>query len=450
MAYAPPLSERIRIQFEIIGENIADCLSSISHNYKKPVLLLCGIGVLLTVRSARRGVRSAKIGGYGSYSSDDDSTSYGTYGSSTSTYGGSSLGTGGYGGTNSLYSSSSLGGSTTMGGAAMGAGSYRSPIGGAGVAMGGGMGVSGKSTGSLADSHGNQIMTLDPSIHFYDYGSSSSFSGIIETIQAYDSPTYVSQVLNQPNGHGKVLVIDGGGIGQSTGAVLDSVMAAAALRNGWKGVIVHGLVRDADQLARMQIGIKALGTSPVKGKAAMGQKGMALQIGNSQLQPGWWVYADKDGCIFSQQDISGGSFGGSGGGMITSNLSGGIGGYGSTSTVGNTLGSGAMAGGIRGGYGATSLGGGYGSTVQTTSGGTTNYGGVGSASSPTYGGSTYGGTTGYGGLGSASSSTTYGSSTYAGHGGTYRSYTSKRRKNKVIKLVLASAIAGVVWLLCLS
>jgi len=42
-------------------------------------------------------------------------------------------------------------------------------------------------------------------------------------------------------------------------------MASAALRNGWKGVIVHGVVRNTAQLSRMQIGVKALGTSPIKG-----------------------------------------------------------------------------------------------------------------------------------------------------------------------------------------
>eukprot|EP00584_Thalassiosira_punctigera_P015775 CAMPEP_0172555196 /NCGR_PEP_ID=MMETSP1067-20121228/58292_1 /TAXON_ID=265564 ORGANISM="Thalassiosira punctigera, Strain Tpunct2005C2" /NCGR_SAMPLE_ID=MMETSP1067 /ASSEMBLY_ACC=CAM_ASM_000444 /LENGTH=80 /DNA_ID=CAMNT_0013343709 /DNA_START=408 /DNA_END=646 /DNA_ORIENTATION=- len=73
MAYNAPLSERIRIQFEIFCENTADCLSSLSQDYKKPVLILSGIAVLLTLRSSRRGIRTAKMGGimgsgsYGSY-----------------------------------------------------------------------------------------------------------------------------------------------------------------------------------------------------------------------------------------------------------------------------------------------------------------------------------------------------------------------------------------------
>ena len=115
-------------------------------------------------------------------------------------------------------------------------------MGGLGAAAAGG-----KSTATLADSNPTSIVSLDPSIHFYDYGGSASFSGQIETVQAYDSPNFVSQVLNQP-GQNKVLVIDGGGIRSDMGAVFDGEMANAALRNGWKGVIVHGVVQNVAQL----------------------------------------------------------------------------------------------------------------------------------------------------------------------------------------------------------
>lgn len=491
MAYSAPLSERIRIQIEILGENVSDCCSSISQSYKRPLLIICGIGALLTVRTARRMVRDYKDDDYGDYGSSYGSsygaassaygassygkgataaTGYGAYGTGASTYGASSLGTGGYGATGSMYGGAPLGGgSTALGGAALGAGGYRAPVGGAGGALGGigGGAAGGRSTANLADSHGHQVVTLDPSVHLYDYGGAASFSGQIETVQAFDSPTFVSQVLGQPGGQNKVLVIEGGGPGQSTGAVFDAAMAAAAARNGWKGVIVHGLVRDVDQLSRVQLGVKALGTTPMKGKGAMGQKGTALQIGNSQIQPGWWVYADKDGVLMSQQDISGGMpfGGGSGmGGMMPGGLGGAssstMGGYGSASTMGTGLGGGIRGGygvGVGGGLGGTAAGGtlagGYsGSAARSTIGGGALAGGYGSTTGGY--GSTTGGMTGLGGARTSSMSTGgttgYGgasSSTYGDYGSTYR---AKRKKNKMIKLALASAIAAVVWLLCLS
>eukprot|EP00985_Skeletonema_marinoi_P033810 scaffold42249_cov146-Skeletonema_marinoi.AAC.1 len=45
----------------------------------------------------------------------------------------------------------------------------------------------------------------------------------------------------------------------------------------------------------------------------MGQRGGAVNISNAQFQSGWWVFADKDGIIISQTDISGqGGYGSSG------------------------------------------------------------------------------------------------------------------------------------------
>ena len=90
-------------------------------------------------------------------------------------------------------------------------------------------------------------------------------------------------------------------------------MAMAAQRNGWKGVIIHGAVRNARQLATTNIGIKALGTNPVRGQAQKGQPGAALTFGGLQINPGFWIYADKDGIVISEREISGASLSGGGG-----------------------------------------------------------------------------------------------------------------------------------------
>jgi regulator of ribonuclease activity A len=360
-------------------------------------------------------------------------------------------------------------GGSTMGGSAM--------SGGFGSSTGGMAG--GKSTGSLADSNPTSTITLDPSMHFYDYGGVSSFSGQIETVQAYDAPNFVSQVVNTP-GMNKVLIIDGGGMRPDGGAVFDGDMASAASRNGWKGVIVHGVVRDVQQLQRTQIGVKALGSSPIKGKGAMGQKSAMLNIGGRQIQPGWWVYADGDGVVLSQTDISGGSFGGGGstmGGssMMSGGMSGGFGrspmggstmggstmggstmggstmsgGFGS-STGGMAGGFGSSTGGMAGGFGSSTgarstmggLSGGYGSSTTGGMSGGGLAGGYGSSSTTGYKSSTMGG--GYGSS-TMGSSSLYGSG-YSPYGS---SYGARKKKKKVFKIMLASSIAALVWLLCL-
>ena len=340
--------------------------------------------------------------------------------------------------------------------------------------MGGGGVGGGKSLATLVDSNPTSIVVLDPSIHFYDYGGSPSFYGQIETIQAFDSPNFVNQVINLP-GQNKVLVIDGGGIRSDLHAVFDSDMANIASRNGWKGVIVYGFVRNVSQLQRLSnFGVKALGTCPIKGKGDVGQKGMELSLGTTQIQSGWWAYADTDGVAFSQMDISGGSFGGGvtamGGGVGTNSMmSGGYGGgmnsmaggggFGSSSMGGSSFGTGGgmSGGGLTGGYGNTATGsafgggmsgvagGGYGSST----GGLSSYGSSGSSmggTSPLAGGYGSGATSGYGiGGGTSSLYSGYGNNQYS-YGS---SYSKKKKKHKTFKLLLAAAIAAIIWIICL-
>ena len=473
MSYQPPLTERIKIQLEIFCENTSDCISSLSSNYKRPILFLVSCALLLTLRSARRGIKGVKSssGLYGSRSS-----LYGSGGTGSSLYsGGGGSGSSLYGGGSSTYSSGGLMGSSSssmyggglrggtsigMGGSTYGAGSTYG--GAASSSMGSYVSSSlggGKTTAILADSNPTSIVTLDPSIRLYDYGGSTDFYGQIEIVQAFDAPSFVSQIVSQPR-QSKVLIIDGGGSLQS--AIFDSEMANTAMRNGWKGVIVHGAIRNASQLGKVPFGVKALGTNPMKGRGTMGQKGGVVNFGSSQIQSGWWVYADGDGVVMSQSDISGGSFGGGGGGGSSSMGivgSGTMGGYGASSS---------MTGGMTGGYGASSsLSGGYGSSSMTGGYGSTtggygsSTGGIGSSLTGGYGsssmgsGSTYGsGSSLAGGYGGSSSLYRgYGSSSsppYSyGKGSLYGSSSQKKKKNKMFKIMLATSIAAIVWLVCL-
>lgn len=346
-------------------------------------------------------------------------------------------------------------------------------LGGGGSSMmgGGGMVGGGKGTASLADSNVGSVVALDPTVRLDDYGGSSSFHGQIETVQAYGTTDLVAQILNQP-GQNRVLVIDGGGARSDGAAAFDGVMASSASRNGWRGVIVHGYVRDVATLRQVNLGVKALGASPVKGNGGMvGQQGAAVGIGATQFQPGWWVYADADGILMSQVDVSGGSFGAGmtmGGGSygagyrgaavssMGSALTRGYGGGGAAYGAGGMTG-GATASGLTGGYAPRSsmgaLGtGGYGTSAVGGTGGASDggHGGVGQKLMGGYGSA---GVYGSGGMSSMSGGYDKGSSSnaggYGGYGG-YGSYSNKKRNKKVFKMLLATSIAAVVWLVCLQ
>jgi regulator of RNase E activity RraA len=50
------------------------------------------------------------------------------------------------------------------------------------------------------------------------------------------------------DGHGKVLVIDGGGSLRC--ALVGDQLAILAQRNGWQGIVVYGCIRDSEPIAR--------------------------------------------------------------------------------------------------------------------------------------------------------------------------------------------------------
>jgi regulator of ribonuclease activity A len=461
MSYQLPLSERIRIQFEILCENCADCFASLSGSYKKPMFFLASCMVFLTLRSAKRSIKRVKMGGgLTGYSSSSPYTSgYGasSYGTSTSSL------SGGYGGYGSATGGGLMGSSYGVRGASPvtspGYGGSTYGTNGAST-FGSTLGGGGKGTANLVDANPSGVIPLDPSIKFYDYGGTTDFYGQIEVVQAFDAASFVSQILSQP-GQSKVLVVDGGGSLNS--ALFDSEMASSASRNGWKGVVVYGAVRNAGQLSKTQFGVKALGTNPSKGRGMNGQRGAGVTIGSTQLQSGLWLFADQDGIVISQTDVSGGSFGSSTFGSSTgfgssSSLTGG---YGQSSTLGGYGGtSGTNLGYGTGGYSSSSsLGGGYQSGTNsmgygTATGGLT--GGYASSSNSLGGTSTgYGASSGglAGGYGSSStsmygSSSTYGSSSPYSYGRSTYSY-SKKKKHKMFKILLATSIAAIVWIVCL-
>jgi regulator of ribonuclease activity A len=93
-----------------------------------------------------------------------------------------------------------------------------------------------------------------------------------------------------------VLVVDGGG--SLASALVGDLIAGLGVDNGWSGLVVHGVVRDAVALAGLPLGIKALGTNPRKSrKAAEGEVDVVVGFGGVVFTPGEWVFSDEDGIL---------------------------------------------------------------------------------------------------------------------------------------------------------
>ena len=108
-------------------------------------------------------------------------------------------------------------------------------------------------TCDLCDEHKNDtdgaFRVLPPL--FKDYGGRIKFAGPVSTVKCFEDNTLVKAAVDSP-GQGRVLVVDGGG--SLRRALVGGNLAAAAARNGWAGVVVHGCVRDArEQIGRAHV-----------------------------------------------------------------------------------------------------------------------------------------------------------------------------------------------------
>ncbi len=107
----------------------------------------------------------------------------------------------------------------------------------------------------------------------------------------------------ETDGRDKVLVVDGGGSLRC--AMMGDVMAALGALNGWEGVIIHGCIRDSADVARVDIGVKALATIPRKTtKRNQGVMDISVHFADVTFNPGDYIYADEDGIVLSKQRLS--------------------------------------------------------------------------------------------------------------------------------------------------
>lgn len=136
---------------------------------------------------------------------------------------------------------------------------------------------------------------------FTDFGGRPEFAGPIFTVKVFEDNTLVRKTI-ETDGDGSVLVVDGGGSLRC--ALVGDRLAGLAVDNGWVGIVLWGCVRDAAALARLDIGIRALATHPRRSvKRNEGSADHPVTFAGVTFQPGWWLYADADGIVVTEDQI---------------------------------------------------------------------------------------------------------------------------------------------------
>jgi regulator of ribonuclease activity A len=154
-------------------------------------------------------------------------------------------------------------------------------------------------TADLYDLHAERVQVSDR--WFRDFGGKRRFAGPAVTVKCFEDNTRIKDVLKEA-GEGRVLVVDAGA--STRCAMLGDLIAASAVENGWSGVLIYGCVRDSVELGRMDLGVKALGTTPRKSvRRGEGQRDLAIHFAGVTCNPGDHVYCDEDGILVSADPL---------------------------------------------------------------------------------------------------------------------------------------------------
>ena len=155
-------------------------------------------------------------------------------------------------------------------------------------------------TADLNDAHPDQVRRC--SLPFNDYGGKTVFYGPIRTIVTMEDTKLAKALFQQP-GEGHVIVVDGGG--SMNTALLGDIQAGVLQDNGWAGIIINGAIRDAKDIAGIDIGVKALGTSFVRPRQnGIGAIDVPVTFGSVLFVPGQYAYCDHDGVLVTDQNLT--------------------------------------------------------------------------------------------------------------------------------------------------
>ena len=161
------------------------------------------------------------------------------------------------------------------------------------------------STCDICDANEGKIaegsLSVIPPI-FMRFGRNGQFCGPATTLKVFEDNGMVRSTLEMP-GNGHVLVIDGGGSFRC--ALVGGNLAALAEQNGWAGIVVHGCIRDVDEINLCNIGVRALAPMPLRSvKRGGGERDLRIAVAGVAINPGDWIYADADGVLVARQSLT--------------------------------------------------------------------------------------------------------------------------------------------------
>jgi regulator of ribonuclease activity A len=152
----------------------------------------------------------------------------------------------------------------------------------------------------LCDNNQNKNIQVLSS-KFNSYGGKIGFQGRVITIKLDKSNWGLIDILKNEDGRGKVIVVD---VDEAFFGVVGDKLSTFAKENNYEGMIINGFVRDIEETIKIDIGLYALGTCPLRNfEKTNSQRDIKLEFGGVIFNNDDYIYGDKDGVIISNTEL---------------------------------------------------------------------------------------------------------------------------------------------------
>ncbi len=154
-------------------------------------------------------------------------------------------------------------------------------------------------TADLSDENEAKLQVVLPGLG--NFGGRARFHGRMVTVRAQNDHSRLRELLWSP-GEDRVLVVDNDAT--MSCAMFGDTMALKAIDNGWAGIVIHGCIRDAADIAGMDIGVKAIASNPLRSdRQGRGDVDVELEFLGATFRPGEYLYSDEDGILLSTDPL---------------------------------------------------------------------------------------------------------------------------------------------------
>ena len=148
-------------------------------------------------------------------------------------------------------------------------------------------------TADVLDEHGDRASVC--AIAFRQFGGRRAFEGPISTVRCDEDNVLVRRRLSDPGERRRPRRrrrwLPSGGPRRRDRRGL-------ARDNGWAGLVINGCVRDVAALRELDLGIKAIGSTPrASGKEGLGEIDVPVTFGGVTFHPGDMLFSDDDGVV---------------------------------------------------------------------------------------------------------------------------------------------------------